>query len=133
MEERSVGQGTAMGCSPRRLSTHQQAVLIHVLLTFPDEPVAVCYVSAVADARDYAQDFATIFKALGWSVFDRGGIISPPQMTGTLAIALKNATLPSSAEALRDALRIYGIDAGILTNQSELCGAHKFVLVVGAR
>ena len=54
----------------RKLSTHQQAVFIQVLLTFPDEPVGVCYLPSVEDAHAYAEDFLTIFKSINWSVDD---------------------------------------------------------------
>ena len=50
-------EGTAASYPSRRLTTHQQAVLIQVLLTFPDEPVGVCYWSGTTGARKYAEDF----------------------------------------------------------------------------
>ena len=40
---RQAEQAGAAERSPRRLSTHQKAVLIQVLLAFPDETVCVRY------------------------------------------------------------------------------------------
>ena len=54
--------------NPRKLTTHQQAVLIQVLLTFPEQQVDVRFSPSVSDARAYAQDFLTVFKAIGWKV-----------------------------------------------------------------
>jgi hypothetical protein len=53
---------------PRRLTTHQKAVLIQVLLAIPDEEVGVYYCASASDALGYAQDFLTVFKAIGWKV-----------------------------------------------------------------
>jgi hypothetical protein len=52
----------------RRLATHQKAVLIQVLLSFPDQHVAVWYGPSASDALDFAQDFLTIFKVIGCKV-----------------------------------------------------------------
>jgi hypothetical protein len=38
--------------------------------------------------------------------------------------------LPPSAEALRDALRIYGIEAEIVPDRTNLSGSSNFVLAV---
>ena len=57
-----------MEAGARKLSTHQKAVLIQVLLTFPEQRVNVCYQREASDAFDYAQDFLTIFKVIGWDV-----------------------------------------------------------------
>ena len=114
----------------RKLSTHQQAVLIQVLLTFPDEPVGVCYLPSVPDAHAYAEDFLTIFKSINWSVDDayaEANLIAAP---GGLSIVVKDSQLPPSAAALRDALRIYGIEAEIVPDGSNLCGPRNFVLAV---
>ena len=54
----------------RKLTTHQQAVLIQVLLTFPDQQVGVCFSPTATDAFAYAQDFLTIFNTIGWTVKD---------------------------------------------------------------
>ena len=114
----------------RKLSTHQQAVLIQVLLTFPDEPVGVCYQSAIADAHAYAEDFLTIFKAINWRVDQARATAALSAASGGLAIVVPEGQLPPSAEALRDALRIYGIEAEIVPDQANLCGSKKFVLAV---
>ena len=51
----------------RKLTTHQQAVLIQVLLAFPEQRVGVEHCDW-ADAPSYARDFLTIFNAVRWDV-----------------------------------------------------------------
>ncbi len=114
----------------RKLSTHQQAVLIQVLLTFADEPVGVHYLPSTLGAREYAGDFLTIFKAINWRVDEAEGTANLEPTAGGLAIFAKAGRLPPSAEALRDALRIYGIEAEIAPDRANLCGARNFVLAV---
>jgi hypothetical protein len=114
----------------RKLSTHQQAVLIQVLLTFPDEPIGVCYLPSIADAHAYAEDFLTIFKAINWRVDEAKPAANLAVAAGGLAIVVPEGQLPPSAEALRDALRIYEIEAEIVPDRANLCGAKKFVLAV---
>lgn len=117
----------------RRLSTHQKAVLIQVLLTFPEQRVGVCYSPAASDALDYAQDFLTIFKVIGWEV-DEGAPTENGNLNSKgLALVVSAAGgLPAGAEALRDALRIYGIEAATICEPG--CGMKPggFVLAVGA-
>ena len=91
----------------RKLTTHQKAVLIQVLRTFPDERVEIRYAPEADDALSYAQDFLSIFKAIGWDVTE-------PEAEGlgnrsALALLVRDAKLPACVEALRDALRIYEI------------------------
>ncbi len=59
-----------MQSTPRKLTTHQKAVLIQVLLAFPEQQVGVCYSPKAPDALVYAQDFMTIFRAIGWKLND---------------------------------------------------------------
>ena len=132
----SVGQGSlsrqtsAAERSPRRLTTHQQAVLIQVLLAFPEETVAVCYLPSASDALKYAQDFLTIFKAVNWNVVPAEPAEVLPCSSSGLTIVVREEKLPPSAEALRDALRIYGIEAQVARDQSSLCGTSNFALAV---
>jgi hypothetical protein len=114
----------------RKLSTHQQAVLIQVLLTFPDEPVGVCYLPSVPDAHAYAEDFLTIFKAINWRVDEARAAVDLNAAARGLAIVIQEGQLPPSAEALRDALRIYEIEAEIVPDRMNLCGSRNFVLAV---
>jgi hypothetical protein len=116
--------------SPRRLTTHQKAVLIQVLLAFPDETVSVRYLSSASDALNYADDFSTIFKAINWTVVPTGPVEDLPYGSSGLAIVVREGKEPSSAEALRDALRIYGIEAEVVTDPSNLCGSSTFALAV---
>lgn len=128
----SVAQGTLQGQagaaerSPRRLTTHQQAVLIQVLLAFTEERVAVRYLASASDALDYAEDFSTIFKAINWTVVSSEPTEDLPYSSSGLAIVVRGEKLPPSAEALRDALRIYGIEAQIVRDESNLCGPSNF-------
>jgi len=132
---RSVRQGSlsrqtsAAERSPRRLTTHQQAVLIQVLLAFPEETVAVRYLTSASDALNYADDFLTIFKAVNWNVVPAEPAEVLPYSSSGLTIVVPES-LPPSAEALRDALRIYGIEAQVARDQSNLCGTSNFALAV---
>ncbi|HXM96244.1 MAG TPA: hypothetical protein VOA64_18645 [Candidatus Dormibacteraeota bacterium] len=100
-----------MRSPPRKLTTHQKAVLIQVLLAFPDQKVSVCY---SRDTLDCAQDFVTIFKAIGWDVNDSvSSEAASEHCAGLSLIVGANSKLPPSVEALRDALRIYEIEAEI--------------------
>jgi hypothetical protein len=130
LEDRNAGPGAAMGRTPRKLSTHQQAVLIQVLLAFPDERVGVCYLSSAGDAQGYAEDFLIIFKAISWSPDDMGAVDVIPMVASGLAVLVKGDEAPASSEALRDALRIYRIEAEILKGRAEICGTRNFVLAV---
>jgi hypothetical protein len=127
---RNIGPESATGRSPRKLSTHQQAVLIQVLLAFPDEPVGVCYLPATSDASAYAEDFLNIFKAINWAVDRVETVANFPFTSCGLAIVTPEKQLPPSAEALRDSLRIYGIEAEIIADPGNLCASRTFVLVV---
>ena len=127
----SGGPGSTLAeRSPRRLSTHQKAVLIQVLLAFPDETVCVRYLPSVSDALDYAHDFSTIFKAINWTVAPAEPAEDLPYSSSGLAIVVRDEKLPPSAEALRDALRIYGIEAPVEKYSCNLCGPSTFALVV---
>jgi hypothetical protein len=132
----NVGRGSlsqqagAAERSPRRLSTHQQAVLIQVLLAFPDETVNVCYAPCASDALNYADDFSTIFRAINWTVVSAEPAEDLPYSSSGLAIVARQGKLPASAEALRDALRIYGIEAEVVKDKSNLCASSSFALVV---
>jgi hypothetical protein len=93
----NVGQSSASERSPRRLTTHQQAVLIQVLLAFPDEAVAVRYLPIASDAWNYAEDFSTIFKAINWTVASAELAEDLPCCPSGLAIVLREEKLPPSA------------------------------------
>jgi hypothetical protein len=123
-------QVSAAERSPRRLTTHQQAVLIQVLLAFPDETVSVRYLTSASDALNYANDFSTIFKAVNWNVVPAEPAAVLPNSSSGLTIVVREERLPPSAEALRDALRIYGIEAQVARDESNLCGTSNFALAV---
>ena len=111
---------------------HQQAVLIQVLLAFPDQRVAIQYLSSASDAPAYAQDFQTIFKAVGWIVNDtKSTERSTGQATGLALVVSQGQRLPASAEAFRDALRIYGIEVETVLHPDGNVAAGTFVLSVG--
>jgi hypothetical protein len=117
---------------PRRLTTHQKAVLIQVLLAFPDEEVGVYYCASASDALDYAQDFLTVFKAIGWKV----NVGAPSEslndkITGLAFVASGRDSLPPVAEALRDALRIYEIEVATFCDPNCNARSSGFILSVG--
>ena len=123
--------GTAAGRAARRLSTHQQAVLIQVLLAFPGETVGVCSLSSAPATHGYAEDFLNIFKALNWNVDNNVEVRERlPESPCGLALLVKENRIPPSAEALRDALRIYNLEAEMTPDRLDLCGSRNFVLAV---
>ena len=126
----SIGERAPRGPRARKLSTHQQAVLIQVLLAFPDEPVGVCCGPYAPDADAYAEDFLTVFKAINWTVERVQKADDLPQAAAGLAIIAKGGPPPASAEALRDALRIYQIEAEFVEDHTNVCGDRNFVLAV---
>jgi len=116
----------------RRLTTHQQAVLIQVLLAFPDQQVGVCYYPSASDALGYAEDFLTVFKVIGWKVDDGAPSATlNGQSTGLAFVGSAQDTLPPSAEALRDALRIYGIEVATFCDPTCTMRSGGFVLAIG--
>jgi hypothetical protein len=129
-EATAAARSNAAGRASRRLSTHQQAVLIQVLLAFPDETVSVRYLPSASDALAYAEDFSTIFKAINWTVDTANPAKELPYSASGLSIVMRDEKLPASAEALRDALRIYGIEAEVVRDDSNLCGSNNFALAV---
>jgi hypothetical protein len=119
--------GQAPEHNPRKLTTHQKAVLIQVLRTFPDERVEIRYAPDADDALSYAQDFMAVFKAIGWDV-------TGPEAEGighrsALVLLVRDTKLPACAEALRDALRIY--ETSVETQCEAGSSTHTFTLWVG--
>jgi hypothetical protein len=119
---------------PRKLSTDQKAVLIQVLVAFPNQQVDVSYHPAASDARDYAQDFLTVFKVIGWKVSDGAPSESLNRISSGLTIVVgEQGSLPPSAEALRDALRVFGVEVATLADPAYSTEPGRFVLSVGPR
>jgi hypothetical protein len=117
---------------PRKLTIHQKAVLIQVLLAFPGQEVGVYYCAAASDAPGYAQDFLTIFKAIGWKVNEEAMSESlSDEFTGLAFVATGPDSLPPVAEALRDVLRIYEIEVGTLYDPTCNMRSSGFILSVG--
>ena len=116
------------------MTTHQKAVLIQVLRTFPDQEVSVCYHPAASDALSYAQDFVTVFKVIGWTVNDGGPSRAlSPQSMGLAFLVSAQDSLPPGAEALRDSLRIYGIEVSTLCDPACNISPGAFTLVIGSQ
>jgi hypothetical protein len=121
-----------MQSTPRRLTTHQKAVLIQVLLAFPDQQVGVCYDPVASDAHGYAQDFLTIFSVIGWEVNDEAPSETlNGQSTGLAFVVCAQGSLPPSAEALRDALRIYEIEVETFCDPTCTMRSGGFILSIG--
>ncbi len=122
-----------MASPTRKLTVHQQAVLIQVLRAFPGQRVAVQYFPSVGDAQSYAKDFLTIFKAVGWNVNDaEPAERSSEHVSGLALLVSQDHRWPSGAEALRDALRIYGIEVELVLDPGANVPANSFVLTVGS-
>jgi hypothetical protein len=117
---------------PRKLTTDQKAVLIQVLLAFPNQQVGVCFCPSATDALAYAHDFLTVFKVIGWKVNeDTPSEVLTGRHTGLAFLVSDQGRLPSSAEALRDALRIYGIEISTVCESSYDMKPDGFVLAIG--
>jgi hypothetical protein len=117
---------------PRKLTIHQKAVLIQVLLAFPGQEVGVYYCASESDAPGYAQDFLTIFKAIGWKVNEEATSESlSDEFTGLAFVTAGRDSLPPVAEALRDALRIYEIEVGTFCDPACNVRPGGFILSVG--
>ena len=122
-----------MQLTPRRLTTHQKAVLIQVLLSFPDQHVGVCYDPSASDALDFARDFLTIFNVIGWKVKEGSPLEAlNGQSTGLALVAGGQDDLPPGSEALRDALRIYGIEVTTLCDPTCDINSGGFILSIGS-
>jgi hypothetical protein len=121
-----------MQAPARKLTTHQQAVLIQVLLAFPEQRVAIQTSPSDGDAAAYAQNFMAIFKACGWNVEDTGCAPVDGARSHELAIVVgENHGMPPGAEALRDALRIYQIEVGTACEPAAKISSGAFVLRIG--
>ena len=122
-----------MPSTPRKLTTHQKAVLIQVLLAFPEQSVAVHYSPSASDALTYAQDFLTIFKAVGWRVNDAEfAKPSAARGAGLAVVVSQDHSVPPGAEALRDALRIYGIEVETICDPAGNSAAGSFVFSISS-
>jgi len=118
--------------TPRKLTTLQMAVLIRVLREFPGQPVDLCYYPSAEDALGYAHDFLTVFKAIGWKVNDGAPAeIVNGQALGLAFVVRERGSLPPSAEALRDTLRIYGIEVATFCDPACDTEPGGFILTIG--
>jgi hypothetical protein len=117
--------------SQRKLTTHQKAVLVQVLRTFPDERVRICYSPSASDGRSYAEDFLSVFRAIWWNVDGPETAHEPTAASSGLILITNQAGLPPCAEALRDALRIYGIEVEAECSGSGSVANGAFLLRVG--
>jgi hypothetical protein len=107
-------------------------VLIQVLLAFPDQRVALHYSPEADDALSYARDFLAVFKAVGWHVHDAEATKGSAASAMGLAVLSGDHRLPPGAEALRDALRIYGIEVAAVCGSSVNMASNDFILQVGS-
>jgi hypothetical protein len=122
----------ALHPTPRKLTLHQKAVLIEVLRSFPDQQVHLCYSASAPDAHAYAQDFLTVFKSIGWTVNDaQSAEILTGHSAGLAFIVNQTGTLPPSAEALRDALRVYKIEVETFCDAARNISSGAFALAIG--
>jgi hypothetical protein len=106
--------------SQRKLTTHQKAVLVQVLRTFADVRVRIRYPPSASDGLSYAEDFLSVFKAIGWNAADPEPEPEPFGAPPGMALVTNEAELPPCAEALRDVLRIYGIEAEVECSSSAV-------------
>ncbi len=116
----------------RKLTVLQKAVLIQVLSAYPGQEINVSYDSGLDDASRYAQEFAIVFKAAGWQVNAIEERSDQRSVGLEIAVSPKDQ-MPPAALALRDALRIYGIEAKELFNPDANVKTGCFELIVGAK
>jgi hypothetical protein len=115
------------------LTTHQKAVLIQVLTAFPEQEAGIRYDPRVPDVQAYARDFLAVFKAICWEVKDPARTSGLAANSSGLALAVSDGSaVPTAATALRDALRIFGIEAEFVVESSREIPLGGFVLLVGA-
>ena len=121
-----------MRATPRKLTTLQKAVLIRVLRAFPKQEVGICYHPSASDSLGYAQDFLTVFKAIGWNV-DEGAPFEAEntRSTGLTFLVGEQSRLPPGAEALRDTLRIYAIEVATFCDPTCNTKPGGFILEIG--
>ena len=123
----------AMQAPVRRLTTHQQAVLIQVLLAFPEQRVGIQTLSSETDAGGYARNFLAIFKACGWNVDqDAPQSVSGVESPGLAIVVREDHRVPAGAEALRDALQIYHLDVATVCEPDGKIDPGAFILRIGA-
>jgi hypothetical protein len=128
----TVRRGRAVQPTPRKLTTHQKAVLIQVLLAFPGQQVGVWYDPSATDALSYAKDFLTVFNVIGWKVTQEApSETANGECAGLAFVSCGQGVLPKSAEALRDVFRIYGIEIATICDPTCTMNAGGFVLAVG--
>jgi len=119
---------------PQKLTTDQKAVLIQVRVAFPYQQVDVSYHPAASDARDYAEDFRTVFKVIGWKARDGAPSESlNRKSSGLVFVVGEQGSLPPSAEALQDALRVFGVEVTTISDPAYSAGPGGFILSVGPR
>src|SRR5262249_36119824 len=125
----------AMQAPARRLTTHQQAVLIQVLLAFPEQRVEIQTSSSATDAAGYAQNFLAIFKACRWNVDpDAPRSVSGDESVESPGLAIvvrEDHRVPAGAKALRDALRIYHVEVGTVCEPDRKIDPGAFILRIG--
>jgi hypothetical protein len=120
-----------MQTTPRKLTTHQKAVLIQALTMFPEQQAGILYSPTSPDAQAHAQEFLTIFKALGWTVSDpQPTEIAATQSAKLALIVSREATPPPAAEALRDTLQIFGMNAEVSPDSTNKIPPGSFILAI---
>jgi hypothetical protein len=98
---------------------------------FPEQQAGILYSSASSDAQAYAQEFLTIFKALGWTVNDPEPKEIAATQSANLAIVVSHeATPPPAAEALRDTLQIFGMNVELLRDSTNKIPSSSFILAI---
>jgi|HubBroStandDraft_6_1064221.scaffolds.fasta_scaffold21333_4 hypothetical protein len=122
----------AMQSTPRKLTTHQKAVLIQALAMFPEQQAGIFYSPTSSDAQAYAQEFLTIFKAVGWTVADPEPTeIARVQSANLTVIVSDEATLPPAAEALHDTLQIFRMNVEVSRDFTHKIASGSFILAIG--
>jgi len=104
----------------RRLSEAQIRILFAELSHFPPAKVHLgASVQGGTEARDFAQDFLVLFKALNWPVNGIAQEMAPPHR-GMSVRVMKVGEHPPSADALRAAIKRLGFEVEDLYTGNKL-------------
>jgi len=98
---------------------------------FPEQHAGIFFSPMSSDAQAYAQEFLTIFTAVGWTVTDPEPTeIAPVQSASLAVIVSAEASPPAAAEALHDTLQIFGMNAEVSRDSNHKIAPGGFILAI---
>lgn len=94
----------------RRLSEGVKKELVRLLSAQPTIALNIDRKNDVPDGQIYSEDFADVFRRIGWPVNTSTGFFSG-DFKGIVIVAHDEASVPQQAVVLQQALKRVGIDA----------------------